>query len=72
MKTYRIERISDLFAVPPEKRQRCLREIEYGVSLAELAFGVKAADSMTFLEWTDDDDASVALGRPGQQRLPAS
>lgn len=60
-KTYRIERISDLFAVPVEKREQCVSEILRGLLLLELACGDEAAASMYGADWTDDEDESCFL-----------
>lgn len=60
--TYRIETISDLLKVPGEKRTACLREIEYSLSLHELAYGEEAEKvDMGAILWTDDGIKTVSL-----------
>jgi hypothetical protein len=67
MKIYRIERIQDLFAVPLEKRAKCLKEIEHGLALVELACGSRAAEELKAVEWKDDgDDLSELIGADGK------
>lgn len=61
MKTYRIEKISDLLAVPPDRRAACLKEIELVLDVCDLALGSGEAGPLGPIEWTDDGDSSVAL-----------
>lgn len=62
MTTYTIEKISDLLAVPNEKREECVKDLLYGLALHEMAFGLEAIN-MPFgaVEWTDDGDSSITL-----------
>lgn len=57
----RIEKLADLFKVPPENREECFRQIQHAMSLAELA-GVE--ETFSAIEWTDDGDQSVSLNEP--------
>lgn len=60
--TYEIDRVADLLRVPIERRTACLRELEYGLALHELAFGEKAADvEIGPMRWTDDGDKTCTL-----------
>ncbi len=62
MTTYEIDRISDLLKVPIERREACLRELEYALALHDLAFGEKSADvEIGKIRWTDDGNSSVTL-----------
>lgn len=62
MTTYEIDRISDLLKVPIERRDACLREIEYALALHDLAFGEKSATvEIGPIRWTDDGNSSVTL-----------
>jgi len=61
-KTYAIDRIADLLAVPADRRADCLRQIEYALSLHELACGDQP-DLIRFgsIEWTDDGEGHVSI-----------
>lgn len=62
MTTYEIDRISDLLKVPIERREACLREIEYALALHDLAFGEKSADvEIGPIRWTDDGNKTCTL-----------
>lgn len=62
MKTYEIRTISDLLKVPREKRDVCLREIQYLLQLHELTFGVESETiGFEVILWTDDDERRVQL-----------
>ena len=63
--SYLIEKISDLLAVPIDRREACVRDVLYGLALHELAFGEDAQKTMIGgVEWTDDDDHSATLCDP--------
>lgn len=62
MTTYEIDRIADLLKVPIERRKACMRELEYGLALHELAFGDEAASvEIGPMRWTDDGDKTCTL-----------
>lgn len=67
--TYRIERIQDLLAVPPERRETCLRELLYALSLLELAAGEECEPVAEAIVWTDDGYASAELTINGDVAL---
>ncbi len=56
-KVYRLERIVDILQIPFEKREQCMRELLYGLSLAEFA----GAGLTGPMDWTDDGDMSSVL-----------
>ena len=62
MKTYQLATFHDLLAVPAERREACMRDIQYGLLVHELGYG-EDAKNVTFgpLSWTDDDDHSVQI-----------
>lgn len=66
--TYKIDRIADLFNVPGERRQDCMREILLLLAFTELA---GTQDLMAEgLYWTDDGDRSVSINvAPGEPFL---
>jgi len=60
--TYEIDRIADLLRVPIERREACLRQLEYALALHEFAFGERAAEvEIGPMRWTDDGDKSCTL-----------
>ncbi len=60
--TYKIDHIADLLHIPADRRSACLQEIEYALSLHELAFGEAAVTTpIASLHWTDDGDKSITL-----------
>jgi hypothetical protein len=67
--TYSLKYISDLFKVPVEKRERCMRELLYSLNLGELAFGDKAAEYSQGFTWTDDDSSDVTVIANGEELL---
>ena len=62
MNTYQIANLNDLLDVPVERREACMRDLQYGLLMHELAHGGEAKN-MIFgpLVWTDDDDHSVQI-----------
>ena len=48
--TYILDRIADLLKVPSERREDCVRDILYSLSLAEFA----DVDAVHSFEWIDD------------------
>lgn len=63
--SYKIEKISDLLAVPADRREACMRDLLYGLALHEMAFGEDAQKALIgAVEWTDDDDHSATLHDP--------
>lgn len=62
MKTYQLATLHDLLSVPAERRDACMRDIQYGLLMHELAYG-EDAKVVTFgpLSWTDDNDHSVQI-----------
>lgn len=67
--TYSLKLISDLFKVPADKRERCLREVLCGLSLSELAFGDKAAEYSEGFHWIDDDSRDLTVIANGEELL---
>ena len=64
--TYTLTKISDLLAVPIERRPDCVRNILYLLAVHELAFGDKAQEIVIgSVAWTDDEDNSVSMIDPG-------
>ncbi len=62
MKTYEIRTINDLLRVPAEKRDACLRQIQYALVLHELAFGKDSQKvGLDVITWADDADRTVRL-----------
>lgn len=62
MTTYEIDRITDLLKVPIERREACLRELEYALALHELAFGEEAVDvEIGPMRWTDDGNKTCTV-----------
>ena len=61
MNTYQLATLHDLLAVPVERREACMRDIQSGLLMHELAYGEDAKD-VTFgpLSWADAD-GTVAL-----------
>mgnify|MGYP003404356549 FL=1 len=62
MNTYQLATLHDLLAVPVERREACMRDIQSGLLMHELAYGEDAKD-VTFgpLSWADDNDHSVQI-----------
>ena len=62
MKTYQLATFHDLLAVPAERREACMRDIQCGLLMHELAYG-EDAKNVTFgpLSWADDNDHSVQI-----------
>ena len=53
MKTYQLKTFNDLLKIPADRRAACFRDLEYALSLHELACGdVKA--TFKVMNWTDD------------------
>ena len=69
MTTYSIKSLSDLFAIPQDKRALCFREIEQAMLLAELAFGDGAPDAFMAFTWTDDGQRNSTLHVNGDEFL---
>lgn len=62
MTTYEIDRIADLLKVPTERREACLRELQYALELHELAFGEEAvAVDIGPMRWTDDGNKTCTV-----------
>lgn len=62
MQTYEIRTINDLLKVPAEKRDVCLREIQYSLALHELVFGPDSETiGLEVICWTDDGSRDVQL-----------
>lgn len=68
-KTYRIDRIHDLLAVPIERREACVRELLYALALLEFAAGTEAEPEAQAMVWTDDGDQTIDLSINGDQSL---
>lgn len=68
-KTYRIDRISDLLAVPIERREACVRELLYGLALLDLAAGDECSPELQSLVWTDDGETTIDLDLGGEEQL---
>ena len=65
-RTYTLDRIVDVLAVPSSKRKRCLKELLYALELMDLT-EVAAAGPLT---WTDDGDVSCTIfGEDGKPFL---
>ncbi len=64
-KTYRLERIVDILQVPADRRPDCMKELLYGLSLAELT----GAQLLGPMHWTDDGDLSSTLKDPDGAEL---
>lgn len=60
MKTYTLDRISDLMAVPSDRREQCFKELLIGLEFAEFA----EAKPFGPWSWTDDGDMSVRISGP--------
>lgn len=56
-KTYTIRTILDFLTVPPELRERCMRDILLGLEFSEFA----GADLEGTFTWIDDDKRVVSL-----------
>lgn len=69
MTTYTLKTLSDLFAIPQEKRALCFLEIEQAMLLAELAFGDGAPDAFRAFTWTDDGQRNSTLHVNGDEFL---
>lgn len=61
MRTYSIDRIGDLLAVPADRREACMRDILLALDLLELAAGDNQAEITAPIQWTDDDDPRINL-----------
>lgn len=61
MQTYRIEKISDLLAVPHERREACLKELLLVLDMYELAVATDEPDYFGPLTWTDDGNPSATM-----------
>ena len=68
-KKYVIRTISDMFAVPIEKRSIMFREIELGMSVAELSLGDQAPEAMKSMTWVDDGERHVTMNVNGENML---
>lgn len=55
--TYILKTIDDIRQVPVDRRERCMRELQYALNLADLG---GAGPSAQF-EWTDDGDMTSEL-----------
>lgn len=63
--TYKIVNFADIMRVPAERRDECLRELQYSLLLLELAFEPEDAHmhgSQGFT-WVDDGVRSVTLNQ---------
>jgi len=67
--TYSLKTLSDLYAVPQDKRELCFRELEQAMLLAELAFGDDAPLYMKAFQWTDDGQRDTTLHVNGEEFL---
>lgn len=67
---YEIDRIADLLKVPTDRRDACLRGLQYALELHELAFGEAAASvDIGPMRWTDDGNKSCTLHDSGGKPL---
>lgn len=68
-KTYRIRSITDLLAVPVERREACMHELLLALCMIDLSMGEAAQTAFPDgIEWTDDGDASVTV-QVGDEKL---
>jgi hypothetical protein len=65
--TYKIVNFADILRVPAERRDDCLRDLQYGLSLLELAFEPDEAyiHGVQGFTWIDDGDRRVDLMQEG-------
>jgi hypothetical protein len=69
-KTYNITNIADLLNVPAGRRTDCLRELQYALSLLELALGDEAHEhAAKGIVWTDDGIKHSSLHFEGGEEL---
>ena len=62
MKTYQLNTFNDLLKIPADRRAACFRDLEYALSLHELAYGDVDPVSEFVLEyWADDGTRNVIL-----------
>jgi hypothetical protein len=68
--TYRLERIEDLAAIPSDRLEACLRDIQYAVELFHLGVGENPSGvKMGTVIWTDDGNHSIDMTLNGEPCL---
>ncbi|MDQ0022959.1 hypothetical protein J2X90_000745 [Variovorax paradoxus] len=61
-KQYNIRNFADLLRVPAERRDDCMRELQYGLALLELSFGDDAHKyGKKGFVWTDDGATRIEM-----------
>lgn len=64
MAEYTIWTLADLFAVPVDQRDTCLKELGYALALHELVWGDRAAETLKSTVWRDDGIREYTLEGP--------
>jgi hypothetical protein len=59
--SYRIDTLSDMLAVPANRRAAMFRDLEYALSLHDFALGEYESEGLVGFTWNDDGNHSVVL-----------
>lgn len=61
-KAYTLTGFSDLLKIPPDRLGACLRDIEYGVTIVQLAFAEdEQAEQLAVIHWIDDGKSNAVI-----------
>ena len=60
-KTYKLVTLEDLLQVPADRREACMREVLYALSLHDLVIDADQPQGFYSMTWTDDDEKLINL-----------
>ena len=60
-KTYKLATLEDLLQVPADRREACMREVLYAMSLHDLVIDADWQRDFYSMTWTDDDEMRINM-----------